>query len=153
MLRTATRRWLKTCIRAIPARESRHPACRISPVGQMMPDQFLVRLSSCLVACRKRTVCAFADSAVREKFLIWLRTVTLDSAHPAYVSATCEPWDHVEALPPDDAWKAEVQRRERLVTASDPALQTAATFLLPLAADQFVIDHAEILLRITIEID
>ncbi len=68
--------------------------------------------------------------------------MTLDGGQAAYVTATSDPWADVEALPPPQAWEAEMRRRERLIASSDPALQTIDTFLLPLAADQFVIRPA-----------
>ena len=59
-----------------------------------------------------------------------------------YVTASSEPWAHLDALSPEAAWHLELGRRERLIGASHPALQAADTFLLPLAADQFVIRPA-----------
>jgi predicted glycogen debranching enzyme len=63
----------------------------------------------------------------------------LDSDPIGHFTATRESWTHVATLPPAAAWELELKRRERLVGASDPALQTLETFLLPLAADQFLI--------------
>jgi predicted glycogen debranching enzyme len=66
----------------------------------------------------------------------------LEGGRPAYFTATCETWAHVEALPPEAAWEAELHRRDRLLANSDPALQELETFLLPLAADQFLMRPA-----------
>jgi predicted glycogen debranching enzyme len=66
-------------------------------------------------------------------------TVWIETGTPAYFTATAQTWAHVDALPPELAWETELARRERLLAASDPALQTLETFLVPLAADQFVI--------------
>jgi predicted glycogen debranching enzyme len=68
--------------------------------------------------------------------------VALDAEAPTYCTASCDSWVQIEALPPETAWTAECRRRERLLAASDPALQTLDTFLLPLAADQFVMRPA-----------
>jgi predicted glycogen debranching enzyme len=65
--------------------------------------------------------------------------VGLDTDTAVYFTATAQAWDHLEALPPDTAWEAEVARRERLLATSDQALQSMDTFLVSLAADQFVI--------------
>ena len=58
------------------------------------------------------------------------------------MTATSEPWAQLDALPRKPRWQLELSRRERLIAASHPALQAAETFLLPLAADQFVIRPA-----------
>jgi len=59
-----------------------------------------------------------------------------------YVTASSAPWAHLDVLSPEAAWQLELSRRERLIGASHPALQAADSFLLPLAADQFVIRPA-----------
>jgi predicted glycogen debranching enzyme len=68
--------------------------------------------------------------------------VTVRPNHDVWLSASSDPWSRLDALLPDDAWTIESARRERLVSASDPALQTVDTFLLPLAADQFLVRPA-----------
>jgi predicted glycogen debranching enzyme len=68
--------------------------------------------------------------------------VVLEPDREAYLTATTGPWSRLEALPPAEAWTIELQRRERLLASSDPALQQPKTFLLPLAADQFIIRPA-----------
>jgi predicted glycogen debranching enzyme len=64
---------------------------------------------------------------------------TLHPGRDVYVTASSEPWDDLDALPPQDACRSEMSRREHLLTTSDLALQAPETFLLPLAADQFII--------------
>ena len=46
------------------------------------------------------------------------------------------------ALPPDQACEHELTRRQRLLASSDESLQQPETFLLPLAADQFIVRPA-----------
>ena len=53
-----------------------------------------------------------------------------------------QPWEHIAALSPTAAWQLELTRRERLIAASHAALQASDTFLLPLAADQFIVRPA-----------
>ncbi len=69
-------------------------------------------------------------------------TVMVAPGQEAWLSATTEPWEHLDAAPPDEAWEHEMTRRHRLVASSDASLQTAETFLLPLAADQFIVRPA-----------
>ena len=69
-------------------------------------------------------------------------TLPLVPDEDAYFSATAEPWAHLDALPPGQALEHELTRRQRLVVSSDHSLQTPETFLLPLAADQFIIRPA-----------
>jgi predicted glycogen debranching enzyme len=59
----------------------------------------------------------------------------------AYFSASTEAWDELNMLPPEIAYELEMSRRERLLVASDASLQSPDAFLLPLAADAFII-HA-----------
>ena len=40
------------------------------------------------------------------------------------------------------AWEHELTRRQRLIASSDQSLQEPETFLLPLAADQFIVRPA-----------
>ena len=71
-------------------------------------------------------------------------TFTLD-LHPerdVYITASSEPWARIDALSPDAAWQLELTRREHLIAASHAGLQAADTYLLPLAADQFIIRPA-----------
>ena len=53
-----------------------------------------------------------------------------------------ESWETMTALAPDDGLHAELERRRRLLLASDPVLADHATAELVLAADQFVIAPA-----------
>ena len=65
--------------------------------------------------------------------------VEVDDATPVYLTVTCQPWAHVVALPPEQAWETELARRERLLASSHPGLRTPETMLVALATDQFVI--------------
>jgi predicted glycogen debranching enzyme len=69
-------------------------------------------------------------------------TLDLAPEQDVFVTASSEPWAHLDALRPEAAWPLELSRRERLIASSHPVLQAADTFLLPLAADQFVIRPA-----------
>ncbi len=66
-------------------------------------------------------------------------TLTLSPGKEAWLTATTEPWARLDDVSPDEAWAHELTRRQRLVTSADESLQQPETFLLPLAADQFVI--------------
>jgi predicted glycogen debranching enzyme len=69
-------------------------------------------------------------------------TLMLTPGTDAWLSATAEDWAQLDALSPHEAWEHELTRRQRLLASSDPSLQEPDTFLLPLAADQFVIRPA-----------
>ena len=66
-------------------------------------------------------------------------TVPLVEHEPLFVTASSEPWAVLDALTPVAAWELELARRETLLQSSDASLQAADTFLLPLAADQFIV--------------
>jgi predicted glycogen debranching enzyme len=68
--------------------------------------------------------------------------VVLSRDQDVFVTATSDAWSQFEALDPVTACELELTRRERLLASSHPALQTPETFLLPLAADQFVVRPA-----------
>jgi predicted glycogen debranching enzyme len=68
--------------------------------------------------------------------------VTLARDEDVFVTATSESWEQIDALDPVTACELELARRERLLASSHPTLQTPETFLLPLAADQFVVRPA-----------
>jgi predicted glycogen debranching enzyme len=69
-------------------------------------------------------------------------TLMLAPGEDAWLTATTEPWAHLDASTPDEGWEHEITRRQRLVASSDESLQQPDTFLLPLAADQFIIRPA-----------
>ena len=69
-------------------------------------------------------------------------TLLLTPGEDAWLTATAEPWEHLDGSSPDQAWEHEMSRRQRLVASSDESLQQPDTFLLPLAADQFIIRPA-----------
>jgi predicted glycogen debranching enzyme len=71
--------------------------------------------------------------------------LTLATGQSATFVASVEPWEKACALLPAEARAAEVERRERLLAAADPAVRTGTAGELVLAADAFVIDpHARI---------
>ena len=69
-------------------------------------------------------------------------TLMLVPGEDASLSATTEPWPHLDGLAADQAWEHELTRRQRLLASSDESLQQPDTFLLPLAADQFIVRPA-----------
>jgi predicted glycogen debranching enzyme len=69
-------------------------------------------------------------------------TLMLTPGEDAWLTATTEPWTHLDESEPEQAWEHEMTRRQRLVASSDDSLQQPDTFLLPLAADQFIIRPA-----------
>jgi predicted glycogen debranching enzyme len=69
-------------------------------------------------------------------------TLMLAPGEDAVLTASTEPWTHIDGSPPDEAWEHELTRRQRLLASSDGSLQEPDTFLLPLAADQFIVRPA-----------
>ncbi|MEO5819795.1 MAG: amylo-alpha-1,6-glucosidase [Vicinamibacteraceae bacterium] len=69
-------------------------------------------------------------------------TLMLNPGEDAWLTATTEPWAQLDGVSPDQAWEHELTRRQRIVASSDESLQQPDTFLLPLAADQFIIRPA-----------
>ena len=69
-------------------------------------------------------------------------SLTLTPGQDGFLSATVDPWARLDTLAPDQAWEHELTRRQRLLASSNPSLQTPETFLLPLAADQFIVRPA-----------
>ncbi|HKG12428.1 MAG TPA: amylo-alpha-1,6-glucosidase [Pyrinomonadaceae bacterium] len=63
--------------------------------------------------------------------------VTLETA--ATLVGSTESWELIRALTPEDAQRAEHERRERLLTAADVSAREGVAAELVLAADQFVI--------------
>ena len=66
-------------------------------------------------------------------------TVELTADEPATFLATCESWETLHALPPDQSAQAEHERRERLLVQAPPNLRTGVAAELVLAADQFIV--------------
>src|SRR5207248_8134095 len=58
---------------------------------------------------------------------------------PVSLTASCESWPAIEALPPDESEIAEHQRRERLLGVARPSVHEGVGAELVLAADQFLI--------------
>jgi predicted glycogen debranching enzyme len=69
-------------------------------------------------------------------------TLRLMPGEEAFFTASAEPWAHLDVVPPDEAWAHELTRRQRLLDASHESLRAPDTFLLPLAADQFIVRPA-----------
>jgi predicted glycogen debranching enzyme len=68
--------------------------------------------------------------------------VDLAQGKDAVFVASTEHWETVAAIPPHEIWQAEMQRRARLLSESDPCTHTGMASELVLAADQFVIRPA-----------
>jgi predicted glycogen debranching enzyme len=66
-------------------------------------------------------------------------TATLAVDRDVYLSGSTESWTHLDELLPEASWSLELKRRERLLASSDVSLQAPETFLLALAADQFIV--------------
>jgi predicted glycogen debranching enzyme len=62
--------------------------------------------------------------------------------HPVTLAASTEPWDNLKAIPPNDAWGAELERRDMLLIAAPPAAGGGIGAELILAADQFLFTPA-----------
>ncbi len=65
--------------------------------------------------------------------------VDLSRDSSATLIASTESWDMIQALPPDQAYKAEHDRRERLLELANKASHSTVGAELVLAADQFLI--------------
>jgi predicted glycogen debranching enzyme len=65
--------------------------------------------------------------------------ITLNPNQRVTLIASTEEWEVLEALDTEEAFHAEMERRRRLVSIGNPALQDAFGGELTLAADQFVI--------------
>ncbi len=63
----------------------------------------------------------------------------LSRAHDTTLVASAEDWNTILALPPAAALRAERERRQRLIAAASPAVQSSPARELVLAADQFII--------------
>jgi predicted glycogen debranching enzyme len=68
--------------------------------------------------------------------------VTLTQARMATLVASTEPWKIVHALSPDDAVRADEERRRSLIATAPPAAREGAGAELVLAADKFIISPA-----------
>ena len=66
-------------------------------------------------------------------------TLALDTAQPAVIAASTEPWDVINALQGPAALAAERERRLARIAAADPAARTGFAAELVLAADQFIV--------------
>jgi predicted glycogen debranching enzyme len=65
--------------------------------------------------------------------------MTLAAGEHCTLVASTESWDTIGALQPQQAWEAELRRRERLVQQAHPAARSGPAAQLVLAADQFII--------------
>ncbi len=66
-------------------------------------------------------------------------SVRLEEGHGASLVASTEPWDHVAALSPEDAFAGESERRRRLLRTAPEEARSGIAAELVLAADQFLI--------------
>jgi predicted glycogen debranching enzyme len=66
----------------------------------------------------------------------------LSAEQPVTLLATTESWETATSLSPEEAYQAEIDRRDRLVTAATAAARTGIGAELVLAADQFIITPA-----------
>jgi predicted glycogen debranching enzyme len=69
-------------------------------------------------------------------------TLMIAPGEDVWLTATTEPWEHLEGTSPDQSCDHELTRRKRLLASSDESLQQPDTYLLPLAADQFIVRPA-----------
>jgi predicted glycogen debranching enzyme len=68
--------------------------------------------------------------------------VDLLPGYDATLVVSAEPWETLQALPPEHAWEAEYERRRRLLYAAPACAQTDMAAELVLAADQFIVKPA-----------
>ncbi len=68
----------------------------------------------------------------------YFRADLVEGDRTTFVAST-EEWDTIRALSPDAAYRAELDRRKRLLVAAPPQAQRGAAAELVLAADQFLI--------------
>jgi predicted glycogen debranching enzyme len=68
--------------------------------------------------------------------------VDLHPDRPATLVASTEPWDTIQALAPEEAARAERERRRRLLSIAGGAAESRLSAELVLAADQFIITPA-----------
>ena len=66
----------------------------------------------------------------------------LSPDQPVTLVASTEPWEAVNALPPDEAAQAEIDRRRRLLAMAGPIAEDPLAAELLLGADQFIITPA-----------
>ena len=62
--------------------------------------------------------------------------------HDVTLVASTEKWERICAMPPDEAWETEKQRRQSLIAAAHPAARSGMGAELVLAADQFLVRPA-----------
>ena len=68
--------------------------------------------------------------------------VELAPGQEVTLMASAETWEAMQALPPEQAWHTEHERRQRLLEAAPPQARTGMAAELVLAADQFIIKPA-----------
>ncbi len=86
-----------------------------------------------------------ADRGYSSRGLLWspgFFTVELRPERAVTLIASTEEWSKILALDPDEAQRADLARRERLIRAAAPEAQTELGAELVLAADQFIIAPA-----------
>jgi predicted glycogen debranching enzyme len=65
--------------------------------------------------------------------------LTVGRGRDAILVASTEPWEVMRAMPPDEAFESEYDRRRRLLSEAHPLAQEGRAAELVLAADQFII--------------
>ncbi len=65
--------------------------------------------------------------------------LSVSQGHSATLVASTEAWEVMHAMPPEEAFDAEYDRRKRLLTEADPRARRGTAGELVLAADQFII--------------
>ncbi len=86
-----------------------------------------------------------ADRGYSSRGLLWCPgffSVDLRENQPVTLIASTEEWAEILALAPEEARKADLARRRRLIAAAAPAVREGAAAELVLAADQFIITPA-----------
>ncbi|WP_395744815.1 amylo-alpha-1,6-glucosidase [Prosthecobacter sp.] len=86
-----------------------------------------------------------ADRGYHSRGVLWTPgafVIDLRPDRPVTLVASTEEWASILAIEPQSALSADLARRQRLVTATTPDLQSAPASELVLAADQFIITPA-----------
>ena len=86
-----------------------------------------------------------AERGYHSRGMLWSPgafTLDLKPNHPVTLVASTEDWASILAIDPESALSADMARRQRLVAATPPTVQTAPASELVLAADQFIITPA-----------
>jgi predicted glycogen debranching enzyme len=86
-----------------------------------------------------------ADRGYHSRGVLWspgVFTIELRPNRPVTLVASTEEWPAILALDPEAALAADLARRQRLIAAAPPSVQSGPAAELVLAADQFIISPA-----------